>query len=398
MGGNSGSLVNLISANDSGGVRIAGVSNVFSANFIGTDAALSGLDLGNGGPGVVVDGGSDNTVGSLVANQIRHNSGDGVVILAGERNLLTSLNVIHSNDGLGIDLAGDGVTLNDSGGDPDTGPNTLLNWPELSSATAAPDLTVTGTFHSAPSTQFNLFFFTTNGCDPSGNGEGGTFIGGSSFLSGPSGDVFINRDFPGISGAGLFVTALATDELGNTSEFSNCIPVTVPGTLTFDNIVAPAGSVTYDGDGGPAIADGITIEMITGSGTSQNDGTSLPCVGCVLTFETGANLTEGGTYSWAAGGTFTLSGSIPALGLAPASVILSGTFESAAAAISGPLLLFTGTGTDNKAPELVEFFYGLSGPSPSFEFTFTAIGSTTVQGNLGFVTDVEDTDISNLIP
>jgi YVTN family beta-propeller protein len=398
IGGTSGSLVNVISANGSGGVRVAGINNVFSANFIGTDAALSGLNLGNLGPGIEIDGGSNNTFGSLVANQIRYNTGDGVVILAGERNLLTPLNVIHSNDGLGIDLGGDGVTANDAGGDPDTGPNTLLNFPVLTSATAAPDLNVTGTFHSAPTTQFNLFFFTTTACDPSGNGEGGTFIGSSSFISNPSGNIFINRDFPGITATGLFITARATDELGNSSEFSNCIPVTVPGTITFDNIISPAGTVAYDGDGGPAFAASLGIETITGTGTAQNDGTSLPCLGCVLSFQTGANLTEGATYSWAAGGTFTITGSIPALGIGPASTILSGTFTSATADVVGSTLVFASAGTDTKAPELVEFFYGLSGPSPSFEFNFSVIGSPTVLGNLGFTMDEEDMDISNSIP
>jgi YVTN family beta-propeller protein len=223
IGGPSSFNINVISGNGLGGVRLAGSNNGFYETFIGTDLGAT-LNLGNAGPGVQIDGGSDNTFGVLGTVSILHNTGEGVVILAGERNSLDG-SFIHSNGGLGLDLGGDGVTANDSGGDPDSGPNTLLNYPVLTSAVTGANLTVTGTFHSVPGVQFNVDYYTTSACDPSGNGEGETPIGSSNLITGPSGDAFINFTGPAVS-AGLFVTAFATDAVGNTSEFSTCVLVT----------------------------------------------------------------------------------------------------------------------------------------------------------------------------
>ena len=49
--------------------------------------------------------------------------------------------------------------------------------------------------------------------------------------------------------------------------------------------------------------------------TPANSGVVLPCVACSLDFTTGANISEGPSWSWAGGGTFTLTGDIPLLGL-----------------------------------------------------------------------------------
>jgi YVTN family beta-propeller protein len=386
---------NVISGNGLGGLRVEGSNNAIHDNAIGTDAAGS-LPLGNSGPGVEIAGGSDNRF-ATVGNHIAHNSGDGVVILAGERNSL-ALNLIHSNGGLGIDLGGDGVTANDAGGDPDGGPNTLLNFPVITSATTGAVLTVDATFHSTPSTQFNIRFYRSSVCDPSGNGEGETPMGAINLLTGATGDAFINGMTFSPVPAGEFITALASDTLGNTSEFSSCAPVTfnAPGVITFD-AAGGGGNVTYDGEGGAANGNGIVIASIAGTGTPQNDGTALPCVACVLTFDTGANLTEGVTYTWGGGGTFTLTGSIPSLGFGPG-VILTGTFTSASAVTAGPSGAFDAIGTDTKETTLVEFFYGTLGFTPTFEFQLDVSGSVTVQPNLGFDMAPDNADIQNSIP
>ena len=60
-------------------------------------------------------------------------------------------NSIHDNTDLGIDLTNDGVTPNDTM-DPDTGENTLQNYPILS-ATSTTSV-VQGTFNSTPSSTF----------------------------------------------------------------------------------------------------------------------------------------------------------------------------------------------------------------------------------------------------
>ena len=78
---------------------------------------------------------------------------------------------IARNDGLGIDLANDGVTLNDVG-DVDTGPNALLNFPVLESALLqGTDLIVTG--WARPGTTIELF---NGAADATGFGQGETFV------------------------------------------------------------------------------------------------------------------------------------------------------------------------------------------------------------------------------
>ena len=85
----------------------------------------NGAALGNGFDGVVPRA-SD---GVIQGNQIARNPGNGVTVSgSGVRNAIRG-NDIHHNGGLGIDLGGDGVTANDPG-DPDSGPNDLMNYPD----------------------------------------------------------------------------------------------------------------------------------------------------------------------------------------------------------------------------------------------------------------------------
>ena len=162
--------------------------HVIEGNYIGTDAA-GNADLGNSGNGVLLDGFcgtvSDNTIGGTTleeGNVVAFNSLAGVAVEArpcsnpqfgssafGNRVLSNS---IFSNEGLGIDLGGDGRTPNDRD-DGDTGSNNFQNLPVITSATTSPaGTTVEGTLSSAPEQTFTIQFFSI----PSGN-EGKTFIG-----------------------------------------------------------------------------------------------------------------------------------------------------------------------------------------------------------------------------
>src|SRR4029077_16136213 len=85
-------------------------------------------------------------------------------------------NSIFSNDDLGIDLAGDGITPNDPG-DCDTGANELQNFPVLTSA-SGPGLqtSVAGSLNSAANTAYRIQLFSNSSCDPSGYGEGESLV------------------------------------------------------------------------------------------------------------------------------------------------------------------------------------------------------------------------------
>src|SRR5581483_125225 len=69
------------------------------------------------------------------------------------------------------------VTQNSPGG-PNTGPNALQNYPVLSSAeTGASGTTIQGTLNSDANTPFRIEFFANPTADPSGYGQGQTYLG-----------------------------------------------------------------------------------------------------------------------------------------------------------------------------------------------------------------------------
>src|SRR5207249_2590149 len=92
-------------------------------------------------------------------------------------------NSIHANAGLGIDLNNDGPSPPDPG-DGDTGPNLLQNAPVLAATTSFAEsdprygrTIITGTLDGPPGTTFRLAFFSSTVPDPTGYGEGQTFLG-----------------------------------------------------------------------------------------------------------------------------------------------------------------------------------------------------------------------------
>ena len=90
--------------------------NIVQGNLIGTAADAIGA-LGNNGYGVSIDGAPDNLIGEPVAghaNVVSHNGGAVVVFNPGSLGNRIRGNRIDANQGLGIDLGNDGVTLNDA--------------------------------------------------------------------------------------------------------------------------------------------------------------------------------------------------------------------------------------------------------------------------------------------
>lgn len=225
---------NLISGSSVGftiGVVVGGDGNKVEGNYIGT--AKDGISpLPNGSAGVMIDRGSNTTIGgtaSGAANTIAFNGADGVVVL-GEGSTSNRIlgNSIFSNGEEGIDLNQDGVTANDPR-DPDNGPNNLQNFPVLSSATASDSsTTVTGTLKGAPNQTFTVQLFSSPEKDPSGFGEGQTFLGEKNVTTGANGNASFSFSAPVGVPIGQFVTATATSASGDTSEFSKAEQVQPP--------------------------------------------------------------------------------------------------------------------------------------------------------------------------
>jgi hypothetical protein len=217
--------------------------NILRGNFVGTDASGS-VALGNSGYGVSIDGAPDTLVGGRASGQrnvIAFNglatSQAGVIVFnppASGNQILE--NSIHSNGGLGIDLAPLGVTFNDGNDGPtvspfdeDAGANGLQNFPELTSAVISGGVTtVNGLLRTTANTDVVIDLYYNTACDPSGHGEGQTWFGS---ISGLQTDIVGNLSFSAsIAGVpeGVLVTATATTAEG-TSEFSGCRTVLAPG-------------------------------------------------------------------------------------------------------------------------------------------------------------------------
>jgi CSLREA domain-containing protein len=219
---------NLISGNTMDGISFTtntggvALSNLVQGNLIGTKTDGT-TALGNSGNGISVNFSTNVSIGGSGAadgNTIAFNGSNGVLVSHGLAAILG--NSIFSNTGLGIDLGGDGVTLNDAG-DVDTGPNNLQNFPVLTSVSNSGGMTtINGRLNSAANTMYRIEFFANDSLDSTGYGEGQTYLGFISKTTDGSGNVTFSKSVTQI-GANQRVTATATDPNGNTSEFSSTI-------------------------------------------------------------------------------------------------------------------------------------------------------------------------------
>jgi CSLREA domain-containing protein len=243
IGGTVDGARNVISGN-SFGIQVAIVGadgNKIQGNFIGTDAAGVG-PVGNeigillfkdstgttvGGPG-----GAGNIIAFSTANS-------GIAVNSASSGNLILRNSIFANEELGIDLQGgtedaNGVTANDFP-DGDTGANNLQNYPTISGiSVSGSDRTVEGELFSNPNTDYSLDFYSNSEVDPSGYGEGETWLGSLDVHTNNQSQV--DFSFPlEPSALGRYITATATDPNGNTSEFSLASEL-VPPLSRFLNI------------------------------------------------------------------------------------------------------------------------------------------------------------------
>ena len=100
--------------------------------------------------------------------------------------------------------------------DPDTGPNTLQNFPVITSASTA---RVQGTLNSRPRKTFTVQLFSSPAPNfPTGFGEGETFLGQKRVTT--SRRAMASFTFSTAPSAAHVVTATATNAGGSTSEFS----------------------------------------------------------------------------------------------------------------------------------------------------------------------------------
>ncbi len=244
---------NTISGNNSDGIEIDEIASgvTIKNNFIGTNSAGDQI-LGNTGNGIYIDETATiNVIGGVGAdepNVIAFNGQNGILLHTdcGIENTISG-NSIHSNSSLGIDLGNNGITTNDSG-DTDTGANNLQNFPVITNVVRYPSsILIEGSLDSIAGQTYTIEFFSNTALDPSGNGEGETYIGNTS-LDIPSGRAVatFSVTLPVAVPAGRYITATATDPNGNTSEFSGGIITPTLALLSDFRAYSASGGVTVE--------------------------------------------------------------------------------------------------------------------------------------------------------
>jgi parallel beta-helix repeat protein len=231
---------NVISGNDGSGIVLWGdgtSGNVITGNKIGV-AADGVTPVGNGAAGIWIASGSfDNRIGGSLpgdGNIIANNATDaGIAIFdaASDGNRI-SHNSIYDNYYLGIDLGHDGVTCNSPSED---GPNNFFPCPVINTATTS---LVSGI--TCPNCIVEVFIADP---DPSGYGEGRTFLGDTET---PDGNFAV--PVTGVDACDrITATAIGQNEdYGNTSEFAL-------------NVQVPCALGDVNGDGQVSMVDAMRI-------------------------------------------------------------------------------------------------------------------------------------------
>ena len=218
IGGADFGARNVISGNADSGILIAdgATGTQVRGNLIGTNS--SGTDaIPNQSNGIAVVHASGNFIGGPKANRIAFNGNDGILVDTGTANTILE-NYIYNNNNLGIELINGG--------------NLMLQFPAIQTAvtdTVNQMITMTGTYVGAPNTDYTLEFFVNSACDPSGFGQGQITIGPTVITTDPSGTADFSATIQYAVDPDQFITATATDGLGNTSQFSACTQVTDGG-------------------------------------------------------------------------------------------------------------------------------------------------------------------------
>ncbi|MGB3266334.1 MAG: Ig-like domain-containing protein, partial [Microcoleus sp.] len=272
IGGNTAAQRNLISGNKGNGVsfwRGATANNLLQGNYIGTQ--LDGVSpLGNLANGVVIlDGANNNSIGGIdpgTGNTIAHNNLAGVAV----------------NSGTGNGILGNSIFNNNTFGIIHYEISNERNSPTISFAHSNGKKTdIKGTFNSIPNQQFRLEFFANSSLDPSGFGEGATFLGSTIVTTDSSGKNSFNYTYGSSLPVSQFITATATDPANNTSEFSqglaiaNQSPVAVNDSAIGDRknpVKIDVLSNDTDPDGDP-LTIGIVTNPVNGKAVVNQNNT-----------------------------------------------------------------------------------------------------------------------------
>ncbi len=248
IGGEQAGAGNVIVGNNAAGIAIARLSVTGFGTFTPTKNTILGNTIHDN------ESGSFSNFGSLNA------PGLGI-------DLLTA-NLNGSFAPVGVDDAG--PTVNDAV-DADTGPNNFMNFPVINSAKqTGTSLALNYDLHAAdsPSDGYRVEFFVNDTGDPSGNGEGQTFLGAVTTGNGNSNNA--NLTLPsGLNLAGKVISATttaidnATDSgFGSTSEFSAVLAAEVVSDQATSGGSQPASTNSGTGSLGKTGQDSLKAVFV----------------------------------------------------------------------------------------------------------------------------------------
>jgi len=220
---------NVIAGNIVAGVRIrtASTKNTVIGNTIGCTDFAGSQPLANQGPGIFLEAAAvNNTIGGVdplggtsipAGNRIAWNTGAGIAMTADASHTnVVSRNAIHDNGGLGIDLGNDGG--------PSIGYYTA---PALTTAYRYTGFTLVSGSYSPGTDPAILEFYSSPAADPSGYGEGKTFLAAITVTTSGTFAFSLPTLDPGTVVAAVAIhqqNGQATDS----SEFSNAVTVQDP--------------------------------------------------------------------------------------------------------------------------------------------------------------------------
>ncbi len=267
IGGTTLGAANVIAGNAGDGLRLdQNGGNAVEGNFIGTNVA--GLALANGANGIFVNLPAstttppavialNDTIGGTVAgsgNVIANNGGAGVAV-APRAEPITGLSIrensIYGNGKLGIDRGGVGVAT----------PGYLFF---VAATTSGGSITINGVFDGTPGQVYQVDLFANAQADPSGFGQGRTYLGTVAVTPGNSGLVGFQARYNTPPTGQSVITGTVTGTDGNTQDFSQAFPP-LSGSPSVD--LALTGTVSN-----ASVAVGSTItytETITNNGPSS---------------------------------------------------------------------------------------------------------------------------------
>jgi len=129
-------------------------------------------------------------------------------------------------------------------------------------------------------------------------------------------------------------------------------------------------SVSFDGAGGPLTGANIVVDSVVGTDTFTNNNQELALTGGRLNFTTGAfkEFDSDGHYVFNSGGSVTLTGAIPSIGITDTStVLLTATFTDSPSVLTAPggFKIFGGGLTDD-LNSILAAHYGVSAALSDF--------------------------------